>query len=55
MRKPKEIKIHYHYVGDDSPEEKAEAEQRLDEIFDDIFKSIILKKAKEKEASQSKK
>lgn len=47
--KPKEIKINYHYVGDDGPEQKAEAEKRLEEVFDSIFRDV-LKKRREKKA-----
>lgn len=50
-RKPKEIKITYHYVGDDSPEQKVEAEKRVNEVFDMIFdeawKSLREKRKKE--------
>ena len=50
-RKPKEIKITYKYVGDESPEKKAEAEKRVDEVFDMIFDEAF-KRIKEKKASK---
>lgn len=41
MRKVKPIEIKYHYVGDDSPEAKAESERILEQVYDKIFTKII--------------
>ena len=41
MRKIKPIEIEYHYVGDDSPEAKAESERILEQVYDKIFTKII--------------
>jgi hypothetical protein len=50
-RKPKNIKLIYHYIGDDSPEEKAEAERNVDHVFDMIFDQI-LKNSREKKQNR---
>lgn len=50
-RKPKEIEIIYHYVGDDSPEKKKEAEKKVDELFDYLFDQTFkyMREKKQKE------
>lgn len=58
MRKVKPIEIHYHYVGDDSPEAKAESERILEEVYDKIFRKIIqyekIRRQKEAEGNNEK-
>lgn len=46
MKRPKEIKIAYKYVGDESPEKKKEA---VDEFFDMIFDKMLEDKRKNRE------
>jgi len=58
MRKVKPIEIQYHYIGDDSPEAKAESERILEEVYDIIFRKIIqdekIRRQKEAEGNNEK-
>ena len=52
-RIPTEIKITYKYVGDESPKAKAEAQKKVDEVFDMIFDEVY-KDLKQKRVTTSK-
>jgi hypothetical protein len=58
MRRVKPIEIKYHYVGDDSPEAKAESERILEEVYDKIFRKMIqdekIRRQKEAEGNNEK-
>lgn len=41
MRKSQKIKVKYVYLEPNTPEEKAEQQRRLDEVFDMIFDNMM--------------